>query len=266
MLVRERVGERVVTFRREPGHSPTLVFLHGAGSNHKLHDRLVDALPGWQRMALDFPGRAGTEGPALDSVADMAEFVESVIDAVVDGPYVLIGYSLGGAVAMQLACRGESDRLAGLVLIATGARLRVQPALLGVHEAAAHAERELITILPRVFEEQTRRSTIEQAARDQLLTPASTASMDWRACDGFDRLDSVERIVVPTLVLAGSDDLLAPPMFAAFLHERIRGSELHVLEGARHMLVMERPHELALRIHAFAARLRLDATDCDTAR
>ena len=254
MLVEEHVGGRAVTFRREPGGAPTLVFIHGAASNYRIHDRLVEALPGFNRVALNLPGRAGTDGPGLDSVGPMADFVASVLRSVVEGPYVLVGYSLGGAVALELAIRGESD-LAGLALIATGARLRVNPLLVKLYEAASESSGELPAMPSAAFEPGTDPALVAEAAEHRTLTPLETAGSDWRACNGFDRMDALERIGVPALVVGGSADILAPTKFAEFLADGIPDSELHLLPGATHMMVMERAREIAPLIASFASRL-----------
>lgn len=254
MLITKRLGERVVTFRHESGDPPTLVFVHGASSNYKLHDRLLESLPDWNRIALNLPGRAGTDGPPLDAVTPMAEFVDSVVGAEVEGPYVLVGYSLGGAIALELALREDCGGLVGLVLIATGARLRVNRVLLSLYERTCEAQGVLPAMPPAAFEDGTDASLIAEAAEHRVLTPVGTASMDWRACDGFDRMNAIERITVPTLVIGGSDDVLAPPKFSEFLASTILDSELHILEGARHMMVMERVDEIAPLVASFVSR------------
>ena len=254
MLVERKVGGRTVTFRREPGDAPTLVFLHGASSNYRIHDRLVDALDGWDRISLNLPGRAGTEGPPLDGVEPMADFTDEVVREVVDGRYVFVGYSLGGAIAMECALRGD-DALAGLVLLSTGARLRVNPLAVRMYQAACQTQGELPAVPAAAFEDGADRALLEEAAEHRTLTPVETAVMDWRACDGFDRMDVVDRIDVPTLILGGTDDILAPPKFSEFLGSRIAENELHLVPGARHMMVMERATEIAPIIASFLSRL-----------
>jgi pimeloyl-ACP methyl ester carboxylesterase len=254
VLVTDTLDGRTVTFRREPGEGPTLLFLHGAATNHRLVGRLLDALPGHERIALNFPGRAGTEGPALSAVAPMAEFLRAFLERFVDGRHVLVGYSLGGAVAMEYALSAPND-LAGIVLVATGARLRVNPLLIRVVEAAREAGGELPAMPAGAFEDTTDAALIEEEAELRSLTPIGTAACDWRACDGFDRMSAIAAIDVPTLVIGGTDDLLAPRKFSDFLGRTIPGSELHLLEGARHMMVMERAAEIARLTAPFVLRL-----------
>jgi pimeloyl-ACP methyl ester carboxylesterase len=254
VLVEAQVEGRTVTFRHEPGERPTLVFLHGASSNHRIHDRMIEALPGWNRISLNLPGRAGADGPPLETVASMAAYVRSVARAVVDGPYVLVGYSLGGAVALEQAMIGD-DRLIGLVLIATGARLRVDPTMVRLYELACDAGGASPALPAGVFEDDADPTLIAEASECGTLTPAETAAVDWGACDGFDRMNEIGRIEVPALIVGGSDDVLAPAKFSEFLATGILESELHILEGAGHMMVMERAKEIAPLIASFVSRL-----------
>lgn len=260
MLVEGRVGGRTVTFRHEPGDSPTLVFLHGASSNYRIYDRLIDALEGWNRVALSFPGRAGTEGPPLDCIESMADYTAAVVRSVVKGRYVLIGYSMGGAVVMECAIRGD-EGLVGAVLMSTGARLRVNPLAVKMYETACRVHGELLPAPAAAFEDGADRALIEEAAEHRSLTPVETAATDWRACDGFDRMEVVHRIEVPALILGGTDDVLAPPKFSEFLGSTIVENELHLVSGAGHMMVMERAPEIAPLIASFASQLRFDATE-----
>lgn len=254
MLVADTLDGRTVTFRREPGKGPTLVFLHGAATNHRLLGRLLDALPGHERIALNLPGRAGTEGPALSAVAPMAAFLRAFLERFVDGPHVLVGYSLGGAVAMEYALSAPKD-LAGLVLVATGARLRVNPLVIRVVETAREAGGELPAMPAAAFQDDTDAALIEEEAELRSWTPIDTVACDWRACDGFDQMTAIADIDVPTLVIGGTDDLLAPRKFSQFLGRSIPGSELRLLDGAGHMMVMERAAEIARLIAEFVLRL-----------
>lgn len=252
MVETRRIGGRSVTFRHEPGEGPSLVCIHGSADNHHVYDLLLDALPDRERYALNLPGRAGTEGPPLYATTDMASYVARLIDAEVRGEYVLMGHSLGGAVAIEHALRAPGE-LKGLVLLATGARLRVHPMILELFEQMAKSDR-LPPTPPGLYERQTDPALIEQAAKRRALTPIATGGADWRAADGFDRMDDLGGIRAPTLIVAGSNDLLTPTKYAEYLAAHIPDAELHVLQGAGHMLLLERVDEIAPLIRAFIER------------
>ncbi len=253
MVESATVDGRQVSFRREPGDGPTLVCIHGSADNHHAYDRLFAELQGRARVALDSPGRLGSEGPPLESVSSLAAFVSSFIDAEVPGDYVLVGHSLGGAVAIEQALTG-SERLRGLVLLATGARLRVHPMILQLFEqlAASGAPPEPT---PGLFQSGADPALIEEARAILRQTPPASGLTDWRAANAFDRMHELANISVPVLVIAGTADALTPPKYAEYLHAHIPQSEILVLEGAGHMLPMERAAEVATAVRGFLAAL-----------
>jgi len=242
-----------VTFRKEHGAAPTLVCIHGSADNHHVYDELLDALPGHARYAINMPGRAGADGPPLTSVREMEAFLARFIESEVAGNYVIVGHSLGGAVAIEHALKAPS-RLEGVVLLATGARLRVHPMILQLFEQVAASGQKIPPLPPGLYEADADPALVEKGSRDRELTPVETGRADWRAADGFDRMSDVGQVQVPALIVAGTDDALTPPKYAKFMAEAIADSELHVIEGAGHMLVAERAREVAAWIEAFLKR------------
>ncbi|MBT8468742.1 MAG: alpha/beta hydrolase [Deltaproteobacteria bacterium] len=245
MVETRQIDGREVTFRHESGTGPTLVCVHGSAGNHHVYDRLVDAMPGRARYAINLPGRAGTEWPALDSVVQLEAFLSRFVESEVEGDYLVIGHSLGGGVALEHALASSSARLTGIVLLATGARLRVHPMILQLFEQVAKSGDNIPPLPPGLFEPGVDSALVAAASKDGELTPIETGGLDWRACDSFNRMDDVKDIQVPALIVTGTRDALTPVKYAEFLAAQIPNSELHILEGAGHMLVMERIDEVA---------------------
>jgi pimeloyl-ACP methyl ester carboxylesterase len=180
----------------------------------------------------------------------MEAFLSRFIEAEVEGDYVVAGHSLGGAVAIEHALAAPSERLRGLVLLATGARLRVQPMILQLFEQAAKSG-ELPPLAPGLYEQGVDPDLVEEATQARELTPIETGGADWRAADSFDRMQDVKDIQVPALIIAGTEDALTPPKYAEYLAAHIAENELHVFEGAGHMLMMERAADVSEAIEAF---------------
>ncbi|MGB3051288.1 MAG: alpha/beta hydrolase [Polyangiales bacterium] len=237
-----------MTFRREPGAGPTLVCVHGSAENHHVYDRLLDAMPGRERYAINLPGRAGTDGPALGTAAEMEAFLSRFLESEVQGDYLVVGHSLGGGVAMEHALSSGSERLEGIVLLATGARLRVHPMILQLFEQVAKSGATIPPLPPGLYEQGSDPVLVAEASKHRELTPIETGGLDWRACDRFNRMDDVKDIQVPALIVAGTQDTLTPVKYAQYLAAQIPDNELHILEGAGHMFVMERPTEIAALI------------------
>lgn len=249
------VRGRPATLRRWRGAGPAVVLLHGAGGNHDTLKRLGDALAGrsMEVVAPSLPGRRGSDGPPCTSAAEAAAWVAALCDAANLQAPVLVGHSYGGAVAQELAF-AHPDRWTGLVLVATGARLRVHPTILALHEEAARTGRP-VDADRAAWRPHTKPAIVEEAAATAALTPPATALQDWRAADGFDRLSDVGRLTLPVLIVAGTEDVLTPPKYARFLAEHIPGAGLQWIEEEGHMVPMERPDEVAAAIGAFRTRV-----------
>jgi len=253
MVETRQIDGRTVTFRHEGGRAPALVCIHGSADNHHAYDRLLDALPERSRYAINLPGRAGTDGPPLQTAVEMEAFLSRFIESEVEGKYVVAGHSLGGAVAIEHALAGPPERLRGIVLLATGARLRVQPMILQLFDQAAKSGK-LPPLPPGLYEPDVDPALVDEAARARALTPIETGGADWRAADRFDRMQDLADIRVPALIIAGTNDALTPPKYAQHLAATIPDSEPHIIEGAGHMLVMERAAEVARRIQSLETR------------
>ena len=68
---------------------------------------------------------------------------------------------------------------------------------------------------------------------------------DFLACDSFDVMDSVKNIRIPTLLICGGEDRMTPPTRSEYLRDQIQGADLHIIERAGHMVMIERPDEVA---------------------
>lgn len=239
------VDGRPVCVRRWLGSLPAVVMVHGAGGNHDTLRRLGDGLAGHgvQVLAPSLPGRCGSEGPPLASVPQAADWMAELLEALaLDDPLVL-GHSFGGAVALELALR-HPERVRGLVLVATGARLRVHPTILELMEQAA-ASGTPADMGRMAWRPDTDPAVVEEALAIAGRTPPETALTDWRAANAFDRMGQLQTMDRPVLAVGGEQDALTPPKYIRYLADHLLRGRLILLPDAGHMLPMERPGDLA---------------------
>ena len=139
-----------------------------------------------------------------------------------------------------------ADRVAGLVLMATGARLRVAPAILeGIHSDFE----KTVDMITRLAWSAEVSPTLAILGRQALLKTGPDVLLgDFVACDRFDVVERLREIENPTLIVAGSADQLTPIKYAQFLSEHIPCAGLVALEGAGHMVMLERPAEVVQAI------------------
>ena len=218
--------------------SPPLVLVHGAGGNLMHWPGELRRLPDHEVYALDLPGHGRSGGSGRMEIGAYAEVVREFADALELPAFVLGGHSMGGAIALEFA-RRYGGRLAGLILVATGARLRVAPEILaGVQDdfegttallaAWAHGE-HVDPNLQRIYLRRLRE------VDPQVL------SDDFVACNAFDRRADVAAITTPTLIFCGDADRMTPVKYSQFLAAEMPDARLIILPGAGHMAMLE-PH------------------------
>jgi pimeloyl-ACP methyl ester carboxylesterase len=240
-------GKLFYTLSRAAAGCPTLVLIHGAGGTRLHWPAELRQLAGASVYTIDLPGHGRSGGQGNDTIMGYAKAVAAFLQAVGTRPAIIAGHSMGGAITMTLAL--DSDCVTGAVLVGTGARLRVAPAILEGIPTNFERSVELITrfawsrgALPRL---------IELGKRALLDTGPDVLLGDFSACDRFDVMERLEKIKVPTLVISSSADQLTPVKYGRFLAGRIPNARLAVIENAGHMMMLEQPDEVAKAVQKF---------------
>ncbi len=234
------------------GSELNLVLVHGAGGSHLVWPAQLRRLNHAVVYALDLPAHGKSEGQGRASIDEYAEVVVNWLDALHIERAVLAGHSMGGAIAQRIALNFPA-RAAGLILIATGARLRVAPALLSGLRADYDAT--LQTINSYAWGPATPEPLIRQGSHYLAQTNAQVTYGDYVACDTFDAIQQVGQITAPTLVMGGTADQLTPAKYATRLAESIPGARLHLIEQAGHMIMLEQPDQVAQAVNDFTVQL-----------
>jgi pimeloyl-ACP methyl ester carboxylesterase len=238
--------------RAVPAAQPPVVFIHGAGGTHQHWLYQVRDLSQSPSYALDLPGHGRSEGAGRDSISGYGDWLVAFLDAAGLQQAVLVGHSMGGAIALDVVVR-YPDRVAGLGLVATGARLRVAPAILDGIRQDKEAAVRLITDWsygPEVPAEMVR-----LGRRQMSETPGDVLYGDFAACDAFDVMGRLEEIASPALIMCGTKDQMAPSKYSIYLRDQIAGATLRLVEGAGHMLMLEKPQSVVQALEAFLQKL-----------
>lgn len=238
--------------RPVPEAGPPVVFVHGAGGTHQHWLYQVRNLPHSPTYAPDLPGHGRSEGQGRDSITAYGDWLVAFLNAVGEGQAVLVGHSMGGAIAMDVALR-HAERVAGLGLVATGARLRVAPAIFeGIRQDPEAAVR---LICDFAFGPETPPETVRLGRRQMGAIPPEVLHGDFAACDAFSVMDRLGEVSAPAFVLCGTQDHLTPLKYSTYLREAIPGAVLHLVEGAGHMVMVERPEAVVEVLSSFLDNL-----------
>jgi pimeloyl-ACP methyl ester carboxylesterase len=257
-----RVGPTRVRVRTH-GSGPPLLMIMGIGGNLDMWDPLVPHLPGRELLMFDFPG-TGNSGISWlpPTMAGNAWFVKRLIRVLGHSRVDVLGYSWGGLLAQHLAVqhRGSVDHL---VLAATTYGLGARPpgpvvASRMLTPRRYYSRPYFNKVAPHIYGGRYRLdpTLANEDARRRVGRPPSLYGYltQLAAVTGYSSMPALPLICAPTLIIAGDDDPIAPSVNAKVMARLIRRSELHVLEGAGHMMLFDSPEISAPLIARFLSR------------
>jgi pimeloyl-ACP methyl ester carboxylesterase len=235
---------------------PPLVLVHGAGGTHAHWPAEVRALPGRRVIALDLPGHGRSAGPSPRTLAGFAESVIALLDALQIDAAVIGGHSMGGAIALTLALAAKA-RVAGLVLVGTGAKLRVAPIILQLASDEATRAAAGDAIADASFGSAASPALRRAFAEGLEANPPGLVHDDFAACDSFDVMARLFEIDAPTLIVCGEEDRLTPPKYSEHLQGAMSAPRarprLTRVPNAGHAVMLEAPRVVAAAIEDFLA-------------
>ena len=227
-----------------------LVFLHGAGcSSLSFYYQLRHFR---SAKAIDMPGHP--DGKPCDNVDGYVEWVRGFIKARRYKNVILCGHSMGGAIAMTYALK-YPEELKGLVLIGTGARLRVHPYYL--ERCREPGEGNLPWLEGHMEYYSDVSAEVFPVIKQRALEVGPQVELkDLTACDNFDVMDRVGEISLPTHVICGSDDVMTPVKYSDYLAGSIEGASKAIIPGGTHFVQLEKYQKVNEEIEAFLASLK----------
>ena len=240
-LLREKFGAGFGNYPVDDT-KPAIIFVHGAGGSHLMWLSELRAFKNdYHPIAVNLPGHGLSPGKGCDRISDYASFVLSFADELKLKKFFLVGLSMGGAISQEIALTAP-ERLIGLVLMSTGARLKVMPDLFTM---ILNNWKMYMDMFPKfAFSQNVSDSVLKLAIKDLSQREPFVVEADFRGCDNFNRMDDVKNISVPTLIISANLDLLTPPKYMDYLHSQIKGSRLIKIENAGHIVNLEKPKEV----------------------
>jgi pimeloyl-ACP methyl ester carboxylesterase len=231
----------------------TILFIHGSiGSKMLWLDQVTALSKRTNTVAIDLPGHGASEGPGKAKVANYANVVLEFIDRMNIPNPIPCGLSIGGAIVLHLLINFKERFRAG-ILLNTGARLRVMPAIFDAIENNFSAFIESIpamSIASEQFDPEKRLGLAE----DVRESDPKVIYGNFKACDTFDVMTQLNEIEVPVMVLAAEADQLTPPKYSQYLKDNISSADMAMIHDAGHLSPLEKPAEVNEAIKAFLDR------------
>ena len=239
-----------------------IYLIHGWAANRHIFNDLIKRLPSsWQVESLDLPGHGNTPTLAIFNIIDVADKLAEMID---DNAYVL-GWSLGGLVALYMAAR-HPQKINALCLTASFAKFQATPDY--PEGLSKPALAKMIALFQQDYPKHMRQflqlqflyakdqhTTLEAVLPDILKQGVPVAleeALD--AVNDSDARNLLPQISAPTLLIFGAKDSITPPRMGEYLHRHLPQSELHIIDKAAHAPFLSQASEFASLLSDFFER------------
>lgn len=249
------------------GPGEPIIFSHGLLWNSRLFSQQVEALKRRYRcICYDHRGQGQSTAPPGGDIDLRTVYEDAVafIQALGLAPCHFVGLSMGGFVGLRVAAR-HPELLRSLVLLDTsaGSESLWNLSRYWLVTATAHwlGLRPVVDRIMSIYFGQTfLKDPARAAERDELKRQLMQNPRDvWRAMYGVITrrgvTEELSRILTPTLILVGEEDVATTPEMADLLYTRIRGSRLVKLANVGHMCNLEQPELVSAAIHCFLNQL-----------
>ncbi len=251
-----------MTMTRSP-----LLFLHGVGGGHHAWERQLPYFAGlgYPSHAWDQPGYG--ESPLVEpyDLGQVSAALKCLVDALGGEPVVLVGHSMGGLVAQEVYVR-HPEIVKALVLTFTSPAFAGGDSEFTKQFIAARIDpldqgQRMLDIARRLMP--TMKGSVSDpdglALAEKIMSGVrpETYRKAVRLLTTFDRRKELGAIRVPALLVAGSDDLTAPPKVMEKMAQKIPGAEYVMLEGCGHLGPMDQPDAFNVALLDFLSRHHL---------
>jgi pimeloyl-ACP methyl ester carboxylesterase len=244
------------------GGGPEVLLIAGLGDPAEAWQAQLDGLADRYHVTV-FDNRGAGRSPLLDqplSAGSMADDAASLLHALEVPAAHVAGFSMGSAIAQELALR-HPELVRSLVLVSTYARpdalFRSQLEFWRWLPEVAPTERAFFEAFftwvytPRAHAD----GSVDQIVEEGLAFPHKAPLEGFQAqvdvCSGHDTADRLREIAVPTLVLAGEQDIILPPRHSRSVAAGIPGARFEVLPGEAHQPFQESPDQFNARVDSF---------------
>lgn len=241
-----------------------VVFLHGVGGGADCWAPQLDHVGARHRaVAWDMPGYGGSAPLAAMTFPALADALARLLDDLDIAAAHLVGHSMGGMVALEMMDR-HAARVRSLALVATSPAFgsadgSFQRAFLAERLGPLDAGRTMPDLAPALVAamlgEDPDPAGVMRAGTAMAAVPLATYRASLQCLTTFDRRALLPTIAVPTIAIAGGLDRTAPPPGMERMAGRIPGARFAVVDGAGHLLPMERPADFNAVLDRFLAEV-----------
>ena len=231
----------------------TIVFLHGSGLSHivwSLAEQFFSS-KNYNVLSIDLPGHGNSDGPCLDSIEKIADWMEKVFDKLKLKNLILVGHSQGCLEILEYSSRYK-ERLKKLVFVGGSNKMPVHPDLI---ELAQSGHSDAVKLMMKWGYEGSKKFIGGNPVEKIIQSPRDISeilAVDLKACNNYSNgSEAAKAINLPSMLIYGELDKMVNLEAGKKFSNLIKNSTTHVIKGCGHMIMIEKAFEMREKILEF---------------
>ena len=231
----------------------TIVFLHGSGLSHivwSLTEQFFSSKK-FNVLSIDLPGHGNSDGPCIDSIEKIADWLEEVFKKLDLNDLIIIGHSQGCLEALEYSFKYKR-RLKKIVFIGGSYRMPVNKDLI---ELAENGDNDAVKLMMKWGYEGSKKFIGGNPVEKIIQSPRDISeilAVDLKACNNYlNGSEAAKLIDLPTLLIFGELDKMVNIGIGKKFSNLIKNSTTHIINGCGHMIMIEKAFEMREKIFEF---------------
>ena len=231
----------------------TIVFLHGSGLSHivwSLSEQFFSS-KNYNVLSIDLPGHGNSDGPCLDSIEKIADWMEKVFDKLKLKNLILVGHSQGCLEILEYSSRYK-ERLKKLVFVGGSNKMPVHPDLI---ELAQSGHSDAVKLMMKWGYEGSKKFIGGNPVEKIIQSPRDISeilAVDLNACNNYSNGSEAANVIdLPSMLIFGELDKMVNLEAGKKFSNLIKNSTTHVIKGCGHMIMIEKAFEMREKILEF---------------
>ena len=231
----------------------TIVFLHGSGLSHivwSLAEQFFSS-KNYNVLSIDLPGHGNSDGPCLDSIEKIADWMEKVFDKLKLKNLILVGHSQGCLEILEYSSRYK-ERLKKLVFVGGSNKMPVHPDII---ELAQSGHSDAVKLMMKWGYEGSKKFIGGNPVEKIIQSPRDISeilAVDLNACNNYSNGSEAAKVIdLPSMLIFGELDKMVNLEAGKKFSNLIKNSTTHVIKGCGHMIMIEKAFEMREKILEF---------------
>ena len=231
----------------------TIVFLHGSGLSHIVWSLTEQFFSNknFNVLSIDLPGHGNSDGPCLDTIEKIADWLESVFKKLQLKNLILVGHSQGCLEILEYAFKYKT-RLNKLVFVGGSNRMPVHPDLI---ELAKNGDSDAVKLMMKWGYEGSKKFIGGNPVEKIIQSPrdiSEVLAVDLNACNNYSNGPEATKVLdLPALLIFGELDKMINLEAGKKFSNLVKNSSTHVIKGCGHMIMIEKAFEMREKILEF---------------